>query len=130
MRTRTALTVAALTSALVVTGAPFAQAKGGTDATIRTGSCSGSADWKLKAKHDSGAIETEFEVDSNRSGQTWRVRVRDNGVLVVKTRGTTAGASGSFSINRRISNRAGSDTLVARATDLNSGQTCVGQLSL
>ena len=51
----------------------FEQAKGGADATIRTGSCSGSADWKLKAKHDSGVIETEFEVDSNRTGQTWRV---------------------------------------------------------
>jgi hypothetical protein len=126
---RTALAVAALSSALVVTGAPLAHAKGG-DAIIRTGSCSGSADWKLKAKHDDGLIETEWEVDSNRSGQTWRVRVRDNGVLVVKTRATTTGASGSFSVERRVANRTGTDSLVARATDLNSGQTCVGQLSL
>jgi hypothetical protein len=126
---RTALAVAALSSALVVTGAPLAHAKGG-DAIIRTGSCSGSADWKLKAKHDNGRIETEWEVDSNRSGQTWRVRVRDNGVLVVATRSTTGGASGSFSVQRRVANRAGTDSLVARATDLNSGQTCVGRLSV
>ncbi|HVC72943.1 MAG TPA: hypothetical protein VNC85_04155, partial [Mycobacteriales bacterium] len=92
--------------------------------------CSGSADWKLKAKHDNGRIETEWEVDSNRSGQTWRVRIRDNGVLVVATRATTSGASGSFSVERLIANRAGTDNLVARARNLSSGQTCVGRLSL
>jgi hypothetical protein len=126
---RTALAVVALSSALVVTGAPLAHAKGG-DAIIRTGSCSGSADWKLKAKHDDGRIETEWEVDSNRSGQTWRVRIRDNGVLVVATRATTGGASGSFSVERRVANRAGTDSLVARARNLSSGQTCVGRLSV
>ena len=56
--------------------------------------------------------------------------VRDNGVLVVATRATTAGASGSFSVERRIANRAGTDTLVARAYNLSSGQTCVGRLSI
>jgi hypothetical protein len=126
---RTTLAIAALSTALVVTGAPLAQASGG-DAIIRTGSCSGSADWKLKAKHDNGRIESEWEVDSNRSGQTWRVRIRDNGVLVVATTATTGGASGSFSIQRRIANRAGTDSLVARAYNLSSGQTCVGRLSL
>jgi hypothetical protein len=126
---RTTLAIAALSTALVVTGAPLAHASG-ADATIRTGSCSGSADWKLKAKHDDGRIETEWEVDSNRSGQTWRVRIRDNGVLVVATRATTGGASGSFSVERRVANRAGTDGLVARARNLSSGQTCVGRLSL
>lgn len=123
------LAVAALTSALVVTGAPLAYAKGG-DATIRTGSCSGSADWKLKAKHDNGRVELEYEVDSNRAGQTWRVRVRDNGALVVRTRATTGGRSGSFSVERRITDRPGADQLVARARDLTSGQVCVGRVSL
>ncbi len=129
---RRSLIVAALSTALLVTGAPLATsaaAKGG-DATIRTGSCSGTADWKLKAKHDNGRIELEWEVDSNRVGQTWRVRVRDNGVRVVATRATTGGASGSFSVERRVANGAGTDSFVARATDLSSGQTCVGRLSL
>ena len=123
------LTVAALSAALLVTGAPLAQASGG-DAVIRTGACSGTADWKLKAKHDNGRIELEWEIDSNRTGQTWRVRVRDNGVRVVRTRATTAGASGSFSVERRVGNRAGADRIVARARDLAGGQTCVGRLTL
>jgi len=125
---RTALAVAALSSALVVTGAPLAHAKGG-DAIIRTGPCSGSADWKLKAKHDDGRIELEYEVDSNQSGQTWRVRVRDNGVRVIATRATTGGRSGSFDIERKVANRAGSDSIVARARDLSSGQLCVARLT-
>ena len=129
---RRTLTAAALSTALLVAGAPLASsavAKGGDDRVIRTGSCSGTADWKLKAKSDDGRIEVEWEVDSNRSGQTWRVRVRDNDVLVVKTRATTGGASGSFSIERRIGNRAGGDSIVARSRDLSSGQVCVGRLT-
>ena len=36
---------------------------------MRTGVCSGlGASWKLKAKHDDGRVETEFEVDQNRNG--------------------------------------------------------------
>ena len=125
---RTALTIAALTATLVVTGAPLAQAKD-DGRIIRTGACSGSADWKLKAKHDDGRIELEYEVDSNQSGQTWRVRVRDNGVRVIATRATTGGRSGSFDIERKVTNRAGSDSFVARARDLSSGQLCVARLT-
>jgi hypothetical protein len=127
--THRSLAVAALSTALVVTGAPLAFAKGG-DGVVRTGSCSGSADWKLKAHHDNGRIEVEYEVDSNHVGQIWRVRVRDNGVLVTRTRATTAGRSGSFEISRSIADRVGSDGLVARARDLASGQTCVGRLTV
>ncbi len=129
---RRTLTAAALSTALLVAGAPPASsavAKGGDDRVVRTGSCSGTADWKLKAKSDNGRIEVEWEVDSNHAGQTWRVRVRDDGVLVVKTRATTGGASGSFSIERKIANRAGADSIVARSRDLSSGQLCVGRLT-
>jgi len=129
---RRTLTAAALSTALLVAGAPLASsavAKGGDDRVIRTGSCSGTADWKLKAKSDNGRIEVEWEVDSNHAGQTWRVRVRDDGVLAVKTRATTGGASGSFSVQRSIANRAGADSIVARSRDLSSGQLCVGRLT-
>lgn len=129
---RRTLTAAALSTALLVAGAPLASsavAKGGDDRVVRTGSCSGTADWKLKAKSDDGRIEVEWEVDSNHAGQTWRVRVRDDGVLVVKTRATTGGASGSFSVQRSIANRAGADSIVARSRDLSSGQLCVGRLT-
>ncbi len=43
-----------------------------------SGSCT-NATWKLKGKADSGRIEIEFEVDSNKAGQVWAVKITDNG---------------------------------------------------
>jgi len=71
---------------------------------------------KLKAKHDDGRIEVEAEVDTNRKGQTWSVQLRDNGHTVFKGKRTTHAPSGSFSIEKRIANRAGKDTITVRAT--------------
>ena len=58
--------------------APAIMAKGG-DAVIKTGNCSMSSDWKLKAKPDNGRLEVEFEVDQNRNGQAWNVTLKHNG---------------------------------------------------
>ena len=96
---------------------------------LRTGSCSGSADWKLKVGPEDGRLEVEFEVDSNRVGQTWRVKIKDNGVLRYNALRTTLAPSGSFEVERRIPNMAGTDQIVARARNVNSGQLCVARLS-
>ena len=93
---------------------------------IRTGSCSGNADWKLKAKQDDGRIEVEFEVDSNVNGQTWAVRLRRDGNLFFSGSRTTQPPSGSFSVERRISNSAGDDVIVGRAT--HGDQVCRGRV--
>ena len=115
-------------SGVAVLGTVPAQASGGSDyRVIRTGSCSGNAVWKLKAKADDGRIEVEFEVDSNRTGQVWDVRLRRNGNLVFSGKRTTQGASGSFSLERRISNSAGDDLVVGRAT--HGSQVCRGQVT-
>ncbi|MCW2598461.1 MAG: hypothetical protein JWM02_290 [Frankiales bacterium] len=108
--------------------APPAAAKG-SNPVIARGTCAGGgAAWKLKGKHDSGRIEMEFEVDSNRAGQRWAVRVTDNGAVVFNRIVTTAGRSGSFSVERRISNRAGSDRIVATAK--HAGRTCTGRITV
>ena len=128
-RRTAALAVAASTLAIVGATAPSTVAHAsGDDATIRTGSCSGSADWKIKAKPDDGRIEAELEVDSNVAGQLWTVRLSDNTVLVASGSARTAGASGSFEFRRVIANRAGRDTIVAVAT--HAGQTCRAQVVL
>lgn len=118
------LTTAAVGLALLVPFAPAAQASGGVRGIERTGSCSGSADWKLDVKPDDGALEVEWEVDSNKVGQVWRVRIYDNGDQVVATRRTTQAPSGSFDLQRRIANRTGDDRVVARARHLATGQVC------
>ena len=83
--------------------------------------------WKLKAKADDGRIEVELEIDSNRTGQVWDVRLRRDGNLVFSGERTTQGASGSFSLERRISNSAGDDVIVGRAT--HGSQVCRGQVT-
>jgi hypothetical protein len=87
------------------------------------GSCDGSSTSKLKVKPDDGKLETEFEVDQNRNGVRWSVRIRRNGKLVVKTSAVTKAPSGSFSVERRIANPAGADRITARAVSP-SGEVC------
>jgi hypothetical protein len=107
-----------------------AVAKNGGDAGKRvTGSCTGSSSAKLKVKPDNGRLETEFEVDQNRNGVTWTVQLRRDSKLVVDTRATTKAPSGSFSVERRVGNPAGSDRITARATSA-SGEICTASLTI
>jgi hypothetical protein len=123
-----ALGVAALVGS-VVTAVP-AQAGGG-DFTEETGACSMVSTWDMKAKPVAGGrIEMEFGVDSNRLGQTWAVRVTDNGTLLFKVNRTTNGISRSFSVDKMLTNRAGVDRLVARATNAKTGEVCRGHVAL
>ena len=58
-----------------------ASAKDGDGRVIVRVDCSSRSDWKLKAKPDDGRMEVEFEVDSNRNGQTWTWTLRSNGAV-------------------------------------------------
>jgi len=124
---RRSLAAIALTRPLVATAGPAALAKG---TEVRSsGTCSSGATWKLEAKTDDGRIQVELEADSNRVGQTWSVRLKDNGVLVYSGTAKTGAPSGSFSVGRRIANRAGTDTITATATRTATGQTCSARLA-
>ncbi|MDX6562667.1 MAG: hypothetical protein QOD65_2481, partial [Gaiellales bacterium] len=92
----TACTVAA---ALAVTIVPTAAAKGGGGIRV-AGTCSDGSSSKLKVKHDNGRIEAEFEVDQNRNGVRWTVRIRRNVAVAVRTSAVTRSPSGSFSVER------------------------------
>lgn len=118
-----------LAAGLVLGLASPAVASGG-DATRVNGTCSGSSVWKLKAKARDGALETEFEVDSNRNGQVWNVRIKQNGVQVFSGARTTVAPSGSFGVERTFADNAGIDRFVAVATNPRTGETCRGTLSL
>ena len=102
---------------------------GGAGAKRVSGNCSDNATSKLKVKPDNGRLETEFEVDQNRSGVTWKVTIRRNGSVAVKTNATTHAPSGSFSVERRLANGRGKDRISARATSP-SGQVCTASLSI
>ena len=121
--------IAVIVGILVVpiSAAAPAQAKG-SDAVTAQGTCSNGATWKLKAKHDDTRIQWEFEVDTNRSGQVWTVKVTDNATTVFTGTRTTLAPSGSFSVERRTADRAGADVL--RATASRAGAVCSGKVSI
>lgn len=93
------------------------------------GRCDGRSTSKLKVKHDDGRIEAEFEVDQNRNGVKWGVQIRRNGRVVVSTSATTRGPSGSFSVERKIADGAGSDRVSARAVSP-SGEICTAAATI
>jgi hypothetical protein len=121
---------AALLIAITLPAVAAGTAHAADGEVIRHGSCSGSTDWKLKAKPDDGRIEIESEIDSNRSGQTWRWVLRHDGDVAARGTSRTAGRSGSFEVERRTGNAAGTDSFKFRAVNRNGGEVCVGRASL
>ena len=100
------------------------------DRKTKRGDCSAATNWKLKAKPDDGRIEVEFEVDSNKSGQRWTYKIRHDGNEVASGARTTAGRSGSFSVERRVQDAAGVHKISASAKNARTGETCKASLSI
>jgi hypothetical protein len=124
----TASAVLAVLTAPVVATLAAAPALANDGDVIRRGSCSGSTAWKLKASPEDGRIEVEAEVDSNHDGQSWRWRLRHNGSLSARGTATTSGPSGSFEVRRVVVDAAGTDRLVFRARNPQTGEVCRGVL--
>jgi hypothetical protein len=132
MRSRNAYPAATMGAAVLlgsVVAAVPAHAGGG-DFTERSGGCSMASSWVMKAKHDTGRIELEFSVESQRAGQRWTVRVTDNRALVFTGTRVTNRISRSFSVDRMTANRAGMDRFVARAKNARTGEVCRGHVAL
>jgi hypothetical protein len=129
---RTAAAITASTAALtgLVLVAPAANASGGTPDVRSSGTCTVGATWKLKAKPDDGRLSIEFEVDSNRVGQTWSVRLTDNLNRIFTGTRTTLAPSGSFNVAILRPNLAGTDTIRARAVNSVNGSVCAGRVVL
>lgn len=129
MNLRRTIAVAALCAATVpLAGTVPAFAKDGE--VLRTGSCTGNSDWKVKAAPDDGRFEVEGEVDSNRVGQTWTWKIRHNGTVSAKGTAVTVAPSGSFSVERRMSNLAGVDTFTFRGINPATGEICKGTVKI
>jgi hypothetical protein len=118
-----------LASALVAL-VPLAATATAKDGDVRVGgSCTGSTSAKIKLSPEDGGIETEFEVDQNRSGVTWKVVLRRNGEVAARGQGTTGGRSGSFELRRVLADGPGADAISARAVSP-TGEVCTAQASI
>ena len=128
LRRIAALTISALgLSALTI--APAVAGGDGDDRVERNGSCSAGTDWKIKAKADDGRVEVEAEIDSNKVGQSWSWKFKDNGSVFATGTSTTTAPSGSFEVERKPANKAGTDNFVFRAVYPQSGEVCRATVS-
>lgn len=105
-------------------------ARGGGGGVTNPGTCSASSTTKIKAKPDNGMLEVEFEVDSNRNGQTWHVVLRKNGDKFFSGDRVTQPPSGSFTVRKLTANPAGADTIKGRATNATTGEVCRAHVSI
>jgi hypothetical protein len=115
--------VTLLVAAVALLTAPVAVAKDGD--IRRVGTCTKSSTSKIKLSEENGRIEVEFEVDQNRNGVRWNVRIAQNGRQVARMTRVTRGPSGSFEARIVAGNRAGADRFVATAT--RRGETCTAR---
>ena len=120
------LGLAAGLATVILTALPMGTAMAKDGDVIRRGSCSAQSDWKLKLSPEDGRIEVEFEVDQNRVGRTWNVKLKRDGSVFWRGQRTTRAPSGSFEVRRVIRDSAGKDSIVARATNPTSGEVCRG----
>lgn len=122
-RVRASIAAAVVTAAALTPSA--ADAAGPRQ--VRTGNCAGVAVWKLKVQQQNRRVAVEFEVDSGRRGERWRVRMFHNGRPMRHTVATTRGLSGSFSMRQLETNRAGVDRFRVRADRIGGGGRCVAR---
>ena len=93
---------------------------------IRRGACTARSDWKLKLSPENGRIEVEFEVDQNRNGQRWNIKMKRNGNVFWRGARTTKAPSGSFEVRRLTRDGAGAERIVVRARNARTGEVCRG----
>ena len=119
-----ALITGVLVATTLVAAPMTASAKDGD--TIRRGDCTARSDWKLKLGPENGRIEVEFEVDQNRNGQEWNVRMKRNGNVIWRGARRTQPPSGSFEVRRLARDGAGAERIVVRARNARTGEVCRG----
>jgi len=126
-RTIGTLTACVAAGALAIPAAGLAS---GDDEIRQAGQCTGGTTSKIKVKPDDGRLEVEFEVDQNRTGDRWKVKIKDNGDVAFKGSAVTRGPSGSFSIEKKIPNKSGTDSIAASARNTDGGERCAAKVSI
>ena len=123
MRTRFA-SIAAICLALALGAPGSALARGGDNRDVRvSGTCGRGAASKLRLRAKDGALRVEFEVDSHRAGERWRIVLVHERRVAWRGQARTRRGNGSFRIRRSLPDFGGADQVTARASGPR-GNTC------
>lgn len=127
------LATTALVAALALAGATGAFAAkgsggGGGSEVLVFGTCTGGSSVKLKLKTEDNGIEVDGEVDQSRNGVAWNWQISRGGATLATGTATTRAPSGSFSVERIVSNNAGADTITFTAS--RAGESCSATATL
>ena len=129
---RRSMGVALVTMGLVTTGVfgPLAASAGNLEVK-KEGPCSRASEWKLEVRlEDNNTFRVRWEADSGRAGQSWRLTLRQNGVVIASAVRTT-NVDGEAQLNLRgVQNAAGTDTFAGFARNRRTGETCSASASI
>lgn len=128
MRSLTRLSVVALVG--VGTLLPMTAASA-ADAVTRSGSCSATSTWTMRAAEADGDVAAlRLTVNSTRAGQAWSVALSRQGTQFFTTQRTTDG-QGDFVVTRNAREVNGvDDAYTARARNLRTGEVCSARVVL
>ncbi len=94
---------------------------------IRQSACGGGVKSKLSASPENGRIEVEYEVDNAQPGDTWRIVIRKNGAVILRTQ-KRVNAAGDAEVRVLTANGNGNERIVASATRVGGGGSCGASL--
>ena len=119
------------TAAVVIAAVAAPAVAPASDSDVRSaGKCSGSSTSKIKVKPDDGRLEVEFEVDQNKNGVKWKLKIKDNGKVAFRGSARTKAPSGSFSVEKRIDNQPGADRVKGIGRNPATGERCVAKVRI
>ena len=118
----------ALALALGAAAPALGSARDDDDARVK-GTCGRGVTSQLRLRAEDGAISVEFELDSNRGGQRWRLVLVHERRVVWRGRARTRSGSGSFRIRRSVPDFSGVDQVSVRASGP-GGNTCQATTSV
>lgn len=125
MRTLVSIAIATAAGAALLAPAP---AVAGDRDVERTSQCRQFGRADLKVSPENRRLSVEFEVDVNRRGQRYRVRLFHNGRRTKHVMRTSRGRSGSFQVRDLEANRRGRDRFRAVAVRAGGGNRCVARV--
>jgi len=127
VRGRVTRLVLGTVAALLVAGLPSSVSASDDDEVRKGGSCSGGADWEMRARwDDDNRIEVRGEVDHTTSGRAWSWKIKHNGSVSAQGRAVARG--GDFEVRRSLVDLAGTDHCVFRAVKVRTGEVCRGAI--